>query len=91
MSADLDLLRDCSEAGIVFHPRAGKLRPSLTLGPITKELRQRVECERVVLVDLFAAAFDWSHDPEVCMYDAVTVGHENGTQRQTGRGGVPTA
>ena len=63
MSEDNDLLSDCAEAGVVFHPRGGMLRPKLTRGPISRELKARMTANKEKLVIFFAEAFEW-HDLE---------------------------
>jgi len=59
MSGETDLLDDCAEAGVVFHPRGGMLRPKLTRGPISRELKARMTANKERLVMFFAEAFDW--------------------------------
>lgn len=89
-----DLLRDCSVAGIIFFPARGRLRPQLTLGPVSIELRNRVENSAEQLRKFFAFAFDWPSDVGEIDYDCIAtlrgtrVG-ENGTVRGLGRVGHP--
>jgi hypothetical protein len=60
MSEEVDLIREARAAGIIFHPKSGKLRPELTDGPVNDDLRRRVETKKEALLLFFVAAFDWS-------------------------------
>ena len=80
MSDELDLLRECSEAGIIFHPLGGKLRPELTKGQVSAELRARVEAHKEKLLLFFVRAFD------VCDIGADV--DDGGTQGETGLHGT---
>jgi hypothetical protein len=54
-----DLLAECSAAGVVFHPKAGRLRPELTKGRPPDELLERVKTHREELLLFLAECFDW--------------------------------
>jgi hypothetical protein len=98
MSEDTDLIRECADAGIIFHPKGGKLRPELTQGPIAAGLKRRVETSKELLLMFFVQAFDWRNleasdivsefDGEVGVVDVGLV-DENGMQGRLGRRGAP--
>ena len=60
MSEEVDIIEECANAGIVFRPLGGKLRPQLTHGPISATLKTKIERNKEKLLMFFVAAFEWS-------------------------------
>lgn len=54
--------RECTAAGVVFHPRGGRLNPELTRGAPPAGLFARVQRHRVELLAFFADTFRWMDD-----------------------------
>ena len=69
MSAVLDrLLDDCVAAGIIFHPKAGQLRPELTKGRPPESLLERVKANREQLIIYLAELMNWNWEEEEPTY-----------------------
>jgi hypothetical protein len=65
MSDELDrLLSDCADAGVIFRPRRGQLRPLLSRGRPPDALLARVEARRDDLVQFFAELSQWCDEFE---------------------------
>jgi len=57
------LISDCAAAGVVFHPRDGRLNAELTRGQPPPELLERVKTHRTELVAWFGELFAWMDEP----------------------------
>lgn len=54
------LISECTAAGVVFHPRAGQLRPELTRGRPPDDLLRRVKALREEILLRLAEMMDFS-------------------------------
>jgi hypothetical protein len=53
------LIGECTEAGVVFRPRAGQLRPELTRGRPPEDLLARVRADREGILRRLAEWMDF--------------------------------
>lgn len=56
------LINECTQAGVVFHPKSGQLRPELTRGRPPDELLARVKEHREAIVMRLAELMDFETD-----------------------------
>lgn len=56
------LIGECVRAGVVFHPKAGQLRPELTQGRPPEALLERVKASREAILLRLAELMDFDTD-----------------------------
>lgn len=54
------LIDECTDAGVIFRPKDGRLRPELTKGRPPEGLLDRVKASRAEILECLSAATDFS-------------------------------
>ncbi len=58
------LINECTQAGVIFHPRAGQLRPELTRGRPSEDLLCRVKANREAILLRLADMMDFKDEED---------------------------